>query len=148
MGIISHKNLNNSCGFQTRFEAVCEIQEYNQIGPSISEAKGLVISICIYILDSLLVGYGILAQEAVKYDENYVCNNSSKIIRFGKKLIHSLFCIIRVCSEKKRNQYTSRPQSCFILLQTFFRVLKHAATAKPAKQWKTGKYLVILWTQR
>ena len=27
-----------------------------------------------------------------------------------------------------------------------FLVLKHAATGKSAKQWKTGKDLVMLWT--
>ena len=136
------------CGFWTTtiFGAVCEIQEYNQIGPSISEAKGLVISICIYILDSLLVGYGILAQEAVKYDENYVCNNSSKIIRFGKKLIHSLFCIIRVCSEKKESSILLGPKIVLYYYKHFFEFWNMLLLLRPAKQWKTGKDLVMLWT--
>ena len=66
----------------------------------------------------------------MKYDENYVCNNSSKIIRFGKKLIHSLFCIIRVCSEKKESSILLGPK---IVLYYY----KHFSSFETCCCWKT-----------
>ena len=68
-----------------------------------------------------------------------MCNNSSKIIRFGKKLIHSLFCIIRVCSEKKESSIVLLgPKIVLYYYKHFssFETCCYCKTCEAMENWK------------